>query len=206
MPTLDIYTFASPLPDFTASVSGKLAPVHSASATHTDVWPRVSYHREERDPRREFRRDPPPAASVRLLAHLLSAFHDRRSRTNLWSLSLEFVKNYVVKRRWKKWLLIHSTIIVGVAFIALVIWKLTLGKKASSSTQLVSNGTALFLPTTLIISLDGFRADFLNRGLTPRLNAFIKEGVSPLYMTPSFPSVTFPVGFSYHSSLPVLIH
>jgi predicted AlkP superfamily pyrophosphatase or phosphodiesterase len=32
----------------------------------------------------------------------------------------------------------------------------------------------------------------LKRGLTPRLNAFIQEGVSPLYMLPSFPSVTFP--------------
>lgn len=98
-------------------------------------------------------------------------------------------------RKWKKWLLIHATIIVGVAFLTLVIWKLSMGKKGATPPppQLVSNGTALFLPTTLIISLDGFRADFLTRGLTPRLNAFIKEGVSPLYMTPSFPSVTFPV-------------
>lgn len=97
------------------------------------------------------------------------------------------------KRKWMKWLLIHATIIVGVTFISLVIWKFTQGKKSSPRPRMVTNGTATFLPTTLIISLDGFRADFLNRGLTPRLNAFIKEGVSPLYMTPSFPSVTFPV-------------
>lgn len=102
-------------------------------------------------------------------------------------------------RRWKKWLLIHATIIVGVAFLTLVIWKLSMGKKGAPP-GLVSNSTALFLPTTLIISLDGFRADFLNRGLTPRLNAFIKEGVSPLYMTPSFPSVTFPVSFPNYST------
>lgn len=105
------------------------------------------------------------------------------------------------KRQWKKWILIHATIIVGVTFLGLVIWKLVQNRKAEEvtqvvvPTQLVSNGSALFLPTTLIISLDGFRADFLTRGLTPRLNAFIKEGVSPLYMTPSFPSVTFPVSF-----------
>ena len=43
-----------------------------------------------------------------------------------------------------------------------------------------------------MISLDGFRADFLNRGLTPTLRSFIAEGVSPKYMLPSFPSVTFP--------------
>ncbi|KAI2781317.1 Phosphodiest-domain-containing protein [Daldinia loculata] len=106
-------------------------------------------------------------------------------------------------RKWKKWLLIHATIIVGVAFLTLVIWKLSMGKKGATPPppQLVSNGTALFLPTTLIISLDGFRADFLTRGLTPRLNAFIKEGVSPLYMTPSFPSVTFPNHYTLATGL-----
>jgi predicted AlkP superfamily pyrophosphatase or phosphodiesterase len=50
----------------------------------------------------------------------------------------------------------------------------------------------MFAPTTIFISLDGFRADFLQRGITPTLKRFIQEGVSPLYMTPSFPSVTFP--------------
>jgi predicted AlkP superfamily pyrophosphatase or phosphodiesterase len=57
---------------------------------------------------------------------------------------------------------------------------------------MVSNGTSLFAPTTILISLDGFRADFLNRNLTPTLNQFIHEGISPKYMLPSFPSVTFP--------------
>ncbi|KAI1392126.1 ectonucleotide pyrophosphatase/phosphodiesterase family member 3 [Hypoxylon trugodes] len=104
------------------------------------------------------------------------------------------------KRKWKKWLLIHATIIVGLAFVGLLIWKLS-SRKQAGPPQLVSNGTALFLPTTLIISLDGFRADFLNRGLTPRLSAFIKEGVSPLYMTPSFPSVTFPNHYTLATGL-----
>ncbi|KAI1080459.1 Phosphodiest-domain-containing protein [Whalleya microplaca] len=104
------------------------------------------------------------------------------------------------KRRWKKWLLIYTIIAVGFAFLALLAWKLSLDKKRPAA-QLVSNGTDVFLPTTLIISLDGFRADFLNRGLTPRLNAFIKEGVSPLYMTPSFPSVTFPNHYTLATGL-----
>ncbi|KAI1764441.1 ectonucleotide pyrophosphatase/phosphodiesterase family member 3 [Hypoxylon sp. FL1150] len=107
-------------------------------------------------------------------------------------------------KRWKKWLLIHATIIVGVAFLSLVVWKFFWGKgaaKTSTAPQLASNGSALFLPTTLILSLDGFRADFLNRGLTPRLSAFIKEGVSPLYMTPSFPSVTFPNHYTLATGL-----
>ena len=58
--------------------------------------------------------------------------------------------------------------------------------------KMFSNGTAQFAPTTILISLDGFRADFLKRGITPTLNQFISEGISPRFMLPSFPSVTFP--------------
>ncbi|KAK8061413.1 type I phosphodiesterase/nucleotide pyrophosphatase [Apiospora phragmitis] len=96
------------------------------------------------------------------------------------------------KRRWKRWLFLYTLIAVGFAFVVLLAWKISLDKKRETQ-KYVSNGTALFAPTTIIISLDGFRADFLQRGLTPRLNSFVKEGVSPLYMLPSFPSVTFPV-------------
>ena len=53
----------------------------------------------------------------------------------------------------------------------------------------------------LFRSLDGFRADFLQRGITPRLNAFIKEGVSPKFMRPSFPSVTFPNHYTLATGL-----
>lgn len=60
------------------------------------------------------------------------------------------------------------------------------------TTSTVSNGTSKFAPTTILVSLDGFRADFLERDLTPTLSSFIAEGVSPKYMLPSFPSVTFP--------------
>jgi len=64
-----------------------------------------------------------------------------------------------------------------------------------------SNGTHNFRPTTILISLDGFRADFLNRDITPALNAFIASGVSPTYMLPSFPSVTFPNHFTLVTGL-----
>ena len=66
---------------------------------------------------------------------------------------------------------------------------------------LLSNGTAVFAPTTILISLDGFRADFLKNGLTPALDAFIAEGVSPRYMRPSFPSVTFPNHYTLMTGL-----
>ena len=96
-------------------------------------------------------------------------------------------------RRWRRWLLIHLLIAIGFAILVLLAWKLSKARKSPSPQKnLKSNGTALFLPTTLLISLDGFRADFLQRGLTPTLNTLIKEGVSPKHMHPSFPSVTFP--------------
>lgn len=93
-----------------------------------------------------------------------------------------------------RWIWIYVVIGAAVAGLAVVVWKMAAKTATYNKPQaLVSNGTALFAPTTLIISLDGFRADFLQRGLTPRLSALVKEGVSPLYMNPSFPSVTFPV-------------
>lgn len=59
----------------------------------------------------------------------------------------------------------------------------------------------MFAPTTILISLDGFRADFLTRGITPTLNRFVAEGVSPKHMLPSFPSVTFPNHFTLVTGL-----
>jgi predicted AlkP superfamily pyrophosphatase or phosphodiesterase len=105
-------------------------------------------------------------------------------------------------RRCRRWLFIHTLIAVTFALLVLLAWKLSMSRrKGVNSQQYVSNGTALFAPTTIIISLDGFRADFLQRGLTPRLNAFIKEGVSPPYMLPSFPSVTFPNHYTLATGL-----
>ncbi|KAL7930473.1 alkaline-phosphatase-like protein [Trichoderma chlorosporum] len=104
-------------------------------------------------------------------------------------------------RSWRRWLFIHSMIAIGFAILVLAAWKLSKGRKSSLKMHLTSNGTALFAPTTIIISLDGFRADFLQRGLTPRLNAFVKEGVSPKWMHPSFPSVTFPNHYTLATGL-----
>lgn len=46
-------------------------------------------------------------------------------------------------------------------------------------------------PVTILISIDGFRADYLDRGVTPRLGALAAAGVSAA-MRPAFPSKTFP--------------
>lgn len=97
------------------------------------------------------------------------------------------------QRRWRRFCLIHLCIAMVFATLVFGAWRLSIGGKMNTAAQeLFNNGTALFAPTTILISLDGFRADFLKRGITPRLNAFIEEGISPVYMLPSFPSVTFP--------------
>lgn len=44
---------------------------------------------------------------------------------------------------------------------------------------------------TILISIDGFRPDYLDRGLTPKLAALRARGVAAA-MRPSFPSKTFP--------------
>ncbi|KAK0946545.1 hypothetical protein LTR29_002013 [Friedmanniomyces endolithicus] len=67
--------------------------------------------------------------------------------------------------------------------------------------QTLSNGTHTFAPTTILISLDGFRADFLHRNLTKTLTSFVRQGVSPKYMLPSFPSLTFPNHFTLVTGL-----
>jgi len=46
-------------------------------------------------------------------------------------------------------------------------------------------------PITILVSIDGFRADYLQRGLTPTLSALAAKGVSAA-MRPSFPTKTFP--------------
>jgi len=46
-------------------------------------------------------------------------------------------------------------------------------------------------PVTVLVSIDGFRADYIDRGFTPRLAALAKEGATGP-MRPSFPTKTFP--------------
>jgi predicted AlkP superfamily pyrophosphatase or phosphodiesterase len=46
-------------------------------------------------------------------------------------------------------------------------------------------------PITILVSIDAFRADYLQRGLTPNLSALAARGISAA-MRPSFPTKTFP--------------
>jgi len=47
-------------------------------------------------------------------------------------------------------------------------------------------------PTVILISLDGFRWDYLDKYAPPTLTSLAKNGVRAKWMTPSFPTKTFP--------------
>lgn len=117
--------------------------------------------------------------------------NDERDARRLRSLLDEKAQR---RKQWKKFFLFGMLIALGISVLILAALKLSTVRlqRQVKAQEYISNGTALFAPTTILISLDGFRADFLKRGITPRLNAMIAEGVSPDYMLPSFPSVTFP--------------
>jgi predicted AlkP superfamily pyrophosphatase or phosphodiesterase len=58
---------------------------------------------------------------------------------------------------------------------------------------LAPSASAAPRPDTLVlISIDGFRADYLERGRTPTLARLAAEGTRARWLTPAFPSLTFP--------------
>ncbi|GJJ13180.1 hypothetical protein Clacol_007431 [Clathrus columnatus] len=100
----------------------------------------------------------------------------------------------------KKILLILSTFILGfLLFFGSILecWtRFADGKQqitlTNSNDILVSNGTHEFKPTVLMVSIDGLRADYLDRGLTPHLLEISRVGLRAEWMRPIFPTLTFP--------------
>ncbi len=56
-------------------------------------------------------------------------------------------------------------------------------------------------PTVILISLDGFRYDYLDKYHPPTLNALAKDGVRAKWMIPSFPTKTFPNHYTIATGL-----
>src|SRR3546814_165352 len=53
----------------------------------------------------------------------------------------------------------------------------------------------------VLVSIDGFRADYLDAGLAPNLSTIASEGVRAQWMNPSYPSLTFPNHYSIVTGL-----
>jgi predicted AlkP superfamily pyrophosphatase or phosphodiesterase len=56
-------------------------------------------------------------------------------------------------------------------------------------------------PTVILISVDGFRADYLEKYPAPTFGMLAKQGVRAKWMTPSFPSLTFPNHYAIATGL-----
>lgn len=79
-----------------------------------------------------------------------------------------------------------------------------LDEKFKESDQLapLSNSTSHFKKTLIIVSLDGFRLDYLDRNLTPNLiSSTEKGGIRAKGLRPQFPSLTFPNHWSMLTGL-----
>lgn len=58
--------------------------------------------------------------------------------------------------------------------------------------QLTLNAEKNAYTPLILISIDGYRADYLQRGLSPTLTALAADGVRAEALRPAFPSLTFP--------------
>ena len=56
-------------------------------------------------------------------------------------------------------------------------------------------------PTVILISIDGFRADYLDKYSAPTLSLLAGQGVRAKWMTPAFPSLTFPNHYTIATGL-----
>lgn len=56
-------------------------------------------------------------------------------------------------------------------------------------------------PIVVLVSLDGFRWDYPDRGFSPKINSIANEGVRALSLKPQFPTMTFPNHYSIITGL-----
>ena len=73
------------------------------------------------------------------------------------------------------------------------------GCRANSHAAALAQGPPR--PAVLLVSLDGFRWDYLDRGLTPNLGRIARAGVRARALRPSFPTKTFPNHYSIVTGL-----
>jgi predicted AlkP superfamily pyrophosphatase or phosphodiesterase len=86
------------------------------------------------------------------------------------------------------------------ALIAVAALTMAFARPPMTKPQAAAAATAT-RPLLLVISIDGFRADYLDRGLTPNLDALAQTGVRAKAMRPAFPSVTSPNHYTLMTGL-----
>ena len=83
-----------------------------------------------------------------------------------------------------------------ITFFVLFIFTILTGCKSSQEIPTITrnhnNERAISKPYVILISLDGFRWDYVQRFNPPNLTKFIQQGVKAESLIPSFPTKTFP--------------
>ncbi|NJB70687.1 putative AlkP superfamily pyrophosphatase or phosphodiesterase [Saonia flava] len=84
---------------------------------------------------------------------------------------------------------IHVLIFI---FLTIILFSCKSVEKIVDGASTTNSKTALKKPYLILVSLDGFRWDYVERFNPPNLINFIKNGVKAESLIPSFPSKTFP--------------
>ena len=104
------------------------------------------------------------------------------------------LRDYAIRRINQK---LNRTILVFAAALVLLLllffWRQRPRlQKTGDTLHVLSNGTHTFRPSTVLVSLDGFHPHYISAETTPALHRMMIEEYGAPYMTPSFPSSTFP--------------
>jgi predicted AlkP superfamily pyrophosphatase or phosphodiesterase len=95
--------------------------------------------------------------------------------------------------------MINRNVLFSIIIVALIF--LSCKSKSYNSTVTSNSKESLEKPYLILISLDGFRWDYVDRFNPPHLSSFINSGVKAESLIPSFPSKTFPNHYTIATGL-----
>ncbi|KAL9950873.1 hypothetical protein ACROYT_G043443 [Oculina patagonica] len=99
-------------------------------------------------------------------------------------------------------LVVGAVLLILLIVILLVVLLVKTHSKKSEGGKSSAASECKSLPDPIIlISLDGFRPDYLNRNLTPNINYLASNGVKAKFLLPQFPTKTFPNHYSMATGL-----
>lgn len=98
----------------------------------------------------------------------------------------------------KRKVILTSVFIIGMILLISCNKKIVSPSNSSTNTD---TKTAQKKPYLILISLDGFRWDYVEKYQPPNLSAFIKKGVKAESLIPSFPTKTFPNHYTIATGL-----
>jgi len=104
----------------------------------------------------------------------------------------DFSQYKMSSRNVKRTLFVITVVIVGAMVLNWVYKPFETVAATTAAMTILSNSTHDFLPTTIMVSLDGFHPHYISAHRTPTLHNMVVNGYGAPYMIPSFPSSTFP--------------